>query len=260
MEQYQIFVYKIYWSDCDEFYIGSTKLRLSKRMIQHRSACRKGNKYKLYQFMREKGVNSFEYMLVSTHQVISIDEQRKYEQEKIAELKPTLNTYRAFVTDEELLVQKKEYYLNNKEELLARGKEYRQNNKEKAKEYYSKNKERILAKKKEYRQNNKENIASREKEYRHNNKEKAKEYQKEYYLNNKERITARREEYRQNNKEKIASREKEYRQNNKEKIAAQGKEKITCECGAVFKKDNKYNHKKTKKHIFYTSIHEFIYS
>ena len=58
-KEYTIKVYKIWYEDCpEEFYIGSTKEKhLSERMSTHRKDCRKGNTSKIYNLMREKGIN-----------------------------------------------------------------------------------------------------------------------------------------------------------------------------------------------------------
>ncbi len=127
MTEYQINVYKIWYADVpDDFYIGSTKSKLSTRMADHRNKARNGNTSKIYTLMREKGVNNFEYVLVATCMVHSIDEQRQFEQQFISELKPTLNTIRAFMTGEDRKEDKKEY--NNRPEVKAKKKEYYKSN------------------------------------------------------------------------------------------------------------------------------------
>ena len=123
MTEYQIQVYKIWYADApDDFYIGSTKLRLSARMAKHRSKVRSGSTSKLYTLMREKGINNFEYVLVATCMVRSVDEQRQFEQQLISELKPTLNTNRAFITEEQRKEAQKEY--DTKPGVKAKKKEY----------------------------------------------------------------------------------------------------------------------------------------
>lgn len=151
MQPYPIFIYKIFWGDSPEFYVGSSKQKLSNRMTEHRKRCKKGNDSKLYKFMEEKGVNSFQYTLLATHSVISIDEQRMYEQKAIDELKPTLNSNRAFCLEDDKETLKKfygkTYRLKHKEEL-----------KERRKKYYSKNRERLIELGREYRKVHKLNV------------------------------------------------------------------------------------------------------
>jgi hypothetical protein len=84
-----------------------------------------------------------------------------------------------------------------------------------------------------------ERIAGRtQKEYRQENKEAIKEYDKEYYQQNKE---AKAEYY------KVYG--KKYREENKEARKKKAEEKITCECGSVYRRDVKAKHLKTKKHL-----------
>ena len=157
MTEYQIQVYKIWYADApDDFYIGSTKLRLSTRMADHRSMAKRGNPSKIYTLMREKGINSFEYVLVATCMVHNVDEQRQFEQHFISELKPKLNTNRAFRTAEERKEEIKEY--RQKTEVKRRQKEYHQKSEVKAKikEYHQK--PEYKAKKKEYNKEYRESI------------------------------------------------------------------------------------------------------
>lgn len=99
--------------------------------------------------------------------------------------------------------------------------------------------------KKEYYQDNKEIKKQKVKEYNEINKEKI----KEYLQKNKEKIRQQKKEYREQNKEKIKQRENEYYEKNKDIINKKKKIKITCECGAFFRKDNMFRHKKSKKHL-----------
>jgi len=140
--QYQIKVYKIWYEDCpEEFYIGSTKKKYSsERMCWHRKDCRRGNSSKLYNLMREKGMNSFKHVQVAWSNVSNIEEQRMVEQRYLDQLKPTLNMVRAIrkeTTTKEYnkqysqthKEQKKLYNQNNKEHNSKRNKEYNERNK-----------------------------------------------------------------------------------------------------------------------------------
>ena len=44
---------------------------------------------------------------------------------------------------------------------------------------------------------------------------------------------------------------KEYHETNKERISEKLKEKMTCECGSVYRKADKLRHEKSKKHLDY---------
>lgn len=56
-------------------------------------------------------------------------------------------------------------------------------------------------------------------------------------------------QYEQDNKEKLKHYRQEYYQDKKEEICKQKKQKITCLCGSVFRKDKMSNHLKTQKHL-----------
>jgi hypothetical protein len=56
-------------------------------------------------------------------------------------------------------------------------------------------------------------------------------------------------EYYETNREKIIEEKKKYRDEHKVEIAEKRKQKITCECGSVICKGDKYKHLKTKKHL-----------
>ena len=107
---YEIKVYKIWYADApNDIYIGSTKHdRLSKRMKQHRTDATKGSPALIYRTMREKGVNNFEYCMLGSCMVSNKDEQRMFEQSYMNRLKPTLNMYRAYTSEEDYKGKKRE--------------------------------------------------------------------------------------------------------------------------------------------------------
>ena len=67
----------------------------------------------------------------------------------------------------------------------------------------------------------------------------------EYYQDNKEQ----KKQYRQDNKEQISEQKRQYYQDNREHISERHKQKVTCECGSIVRRDSLPKHKKTKKHI-----------
>ncbi len=97
MSTYKINIYKIWWEDKDDFYVGSTKQRLSVRMAGHRGIGKKNkNKQKLYRTMNKEGYGyNFNYVLLDSKQVANVDEKLKLEQEYIDKLRPNLNSGRA---------------------------------------------------------------------------------------------------------------------------------------------------------------------
>ena len=141
MTPYEIKVYKIWYEDePDEFYIGSTKYdRLSRRMDNHRCTCRFGKEEsRLYETMREKGINNFKYIQIASYMVYNSDERRMFEQKWIDKLKPSLNRYKAYSTKED----RRQSYMKycRKPEIIQRRKENNQKPEEKEKrKQYNKN-------------------------------------------------------------------------------------------------------------------------
>ena len=109
------------------------------------------------------------------------------------------------------IVEREEYYKDNREIILERSKQYQIDNKEKIKAYCIKNKEKIL----------------------------------QYNRDNKEYIQARAVQYRLDNKEHIS----QYNKNNKEKMTNYLKMPITCQCGAIVSRRNFSTHNKSIKHL-----------
>ena len=106
------FIYKIEIDN--QIYIGSTKNKyLSQRQQQHNHTLnnpnRKGYNSLLYKFCRTHNVSKIICELIET---VDDTELKILEQEYINMLEPSLNTYRAYRTEEELKEQWKEK--NNK--------------------------------------------------------------------------------------------------------------------------------------------------
>ena len=71
---------------------------------------------------------------------------------------------------------------------------------------------------------------------------------KEYYWDNVDKEREDNIEYYNNNKSYFKDYYKDYYQTKKEHL----KEKIKCECGGLYRRDSRYHHNKTKKHLEYT--------
>jgi hypothetical protein len=98
-EGYEIRAYKIWYDDKpEEIYIGSTRQTLSKRMGCYRTQAlnRRDVEPLIYKTIRTKGINDFKYVQLASCMVKNRDEQRQFEQSWIDELKPCLNTNKAF--------------------------------------------------------------------------------------------------------------------------------------------------------------------
>ena len=116
---FKVNVYKIWWEhDPETTYVGITGQTLSQRMSCHRSMARQGINTKVYQHMREHGIDCFKYVLLESSMVSCHDEKAKLEQEWIDKLKPTLNMMNAWTSPEDRkqneLQTKKEYKDNLK--------------------------------------------------------------------------------------------------------------------------------------------------
>ena len=117
-------IYKLQIND-GNFYIGSTRTDLRKRLYEHKSRSKNEPEIKLYKHIGENWEN-VKIILIENFPCNSRQELLKKEDEYIQkELKNELclNSHRASIT-------KKEYYETNKEKI-----------REKQKEYYNKKKE-----------------------------------------------------------------------------------------------------------------------
>ena len=132
-------IYKILIND--DFYIGST-WDFDKRLGTHKSYS-KTSDIKLYKAIRANN-NKFEMTLLYKYECYT-DEELKIEERKCYyKLKPSLNMYRPYRTEEEKIEYTKQYNIKNREKIT-----------EMRKQNYIKNRETILERKKQYRIENK---------------------------------------------------------------------------------------------------------
>jgi len=173
-------VYKIEIGE--NIYIGSTTQKLCNRQGLHNFHYRDNTKInKLYKKCRDNNITKIICILLEQKEVEDIDEIRQLEQQYIDELNPSLNSWSAYITEEDKKEKHKEknkkYYQENKDKLIDKQKEYNKNNKGKIKE-----------KNKKYYENNKNKMLMYVKEYRNNNIYKVKEKRKEHYDNNRDKL------------------------------------------------------------------------
>ena len=117
------------WLD-DDIYVGSTTQALSKRMDRHRSHARTDSKksnYKLYQKMKEVGIEQFYIELIEKYECNSKEELFKKEGEWIRKM-GTLNFQIAGRPIEEC---RKEYYNRDPERWREYHKKWNEDNREK---------------------------------------------------------------------------------------------------------------------------------
>jgi len=136
-------IYKIEHMDKSELlYVGSTT-DFTKRKYHHKSDCYNENKKqyncKLYKMIRENGgFNEFKIMIICefpcNNKIELIIEEEKHRKE----LQASLNSCRAFRSNEENIIHKKEYhqeyYETIKELIKEKVNKYKKNNKELIKE------------------------------------------------------------------------------------------------------------------------------
>lgn len=77
------------------------------------------------------------------------------------------------------------------------------------------------------------------------------EYEKQYYEKNKDIFLKREKKWREANPDKFKEYQQQYREDNKQQIKEYQAQPYTCECGSVFRYNEKSRHIKTKKHQNY---------
>lgn len=131
-------IYKIENDIDDEVYIGSTVQPLCERWGGHKREINR-NKYKckLYQKIREYGVEHFKIVLVEEYPCDNVEQLKAKEAEYIRQM-GTLNhtipnrTKKQYWEDkkEQINENRRQTYQTNKEVILERNKQYRETNKE----------------------------------------------------------------------------------------------------------------------------------
>ena len=131
-------IYKIYNTINDNFYVGSTTQKLSQRMKDHRSNCKRLPHLFLYKEMIEYGKEHFYIELLEKYPCNDKEELAKKEGEYIRSLKPPMNQRMLILYDNRPERYKQYYELNKdriKEKQNPRNKQYYEQNKEKIKNY-----------------------------------------------------------------------------------------------------------------------------
>jgi hypothetical protein len=79
------------------------------------------------------------------------------------------------------------------------------------------------------------------------------EYLKQYYEINKNKFLEKEKKWRENNLDKYKDYQKQYKEKNKEQLYKQQSQPYSCECGSIFRQNDKSRHFKSKKHQTYLS-------
>ena len=154
-------IYRLWSTEVDDIYVGSTCAPLHKRLYWHREASNQ-KQYKLYEAMRDLGRDAFQIELIEDYPCETVYELHRREGHWIRLLKPTLNTQLAGRTKEEY---NRQHYQDNREELLQKRRMYYVNHKDACIKYIQKYRQDNIERTKEYSQNydklNKETIEQR---------------------------------------------------------------------------------------------------
>jgi len=221
-------IYKIVCNITDECYIGSTcqpalAQRLTKHVAQYKYFLKgKCGKYMSFDILQR---NDYKMLLIQSFPCNSKDELTAQEGVVIRQYK--LNS--ACINKKIEGRTRDEWVIENKDKIKEDKKKFYEDNKEDIKKYYEYNKDKIKEDRKTYYENNKDKIKEDLKKYYEKNKEKMLEYQRQHTMNNNEKS-------------------KEYKKKYYYKTQEKYKEKITCECGACYRKSNKKQHDISKKH------------
>tara|TARA_R110000772_G_scaffold231385_1_gene342103 strand:+ start:256 stop:777 length:522 start_codon:yes stop_codon:yes gene_type:complete len=128
----------------------------------------KTSDFKKYIICRENGgYDNFVFEILEEYECNNDAERYMREQHWIDTLNPSMNSIRAYATEEQKIEYFKKYNLEHKEERKQWYLENKEERKEKRKEYYQENKEEVKEQSKIYRLKNKEKI----KQWREKNSE-----------------------------------------------------------------------------------------
>ena len=228
----QTTIYKICCNDTSitDIYVGSTT-NFANRKYGHKTSCNTSttpnHNLNVYKFIRTNGGWN-NWSMLQIENIKCKDKREALIREKywIEILKPKLNINNPYTSVEEKVVQKNDWYENNKDSIL-----------EKAKNNYEENKEQKIKYQTQYAQENKEKIS---------------EYHKEYRKLNKETLAEKTKIYREEHKEEARISQKEWREKNKEILNAKQGEIVNCECGHQYTFGNRSRHFQSKVHLQFT--------
>lgn len=192
----EIIFYKFICNDptISNTYVGHTT-NFTNRKYDHKQRC-KTIEYQhilLYKTIIENGGwDNWSMFEIERKIVASKQDALKHEQYLISLQVEKLNMCKSF------LLNKQEYYTENREEILQKKHEYYIKNKEalclKHKIWYANNKEKSYESSKEWRDNNKDYIAQKNKVWREQNHAELLEKKKIYYHQNKEQLNLKKRE------------------------------------------------------------------
>ena len=165
-------VYRLIYNDVTHYVGSTTNMRQRKASHKNNTNSKKSDKYdmELYKFIRENGGwGKWKMIQIEAYPNCKTSEElRKWERFHYDIYKPSLNSIRPYITEEEKIEKQREcgekYRDENKEQIVVNKAEYYQENKErileKCKQDYAESNEKQL----QYYQDNKEIINEKRKE------------------------------------------------------------------------------------------------
>jgi group I intron endonuclease len=164
-------VYKIFNDVDTEFYVGSTVKSLPKRKAQHKKKAEVAPDRKIYKHLQAIGWDNVKIELIENYPCVSKAELLEREKYYIELLKPSLNSVRVVLTEEEKEEERQKQFV-------------------KLNEYMKANPEIKKASDKKSYEKRREVILEQHKQYYESNKELKQQQQRDYYALNKEKIRA----------------------------------------------------------------------
>jgi len=169
-KQMMFYIIKCNNEDEEEVYIGST-FDFTKRKAQHKSSCNNENDtnytLKIYQTIRANG-GWINYSMYVIDRKVCIDklEARQHEQTLIQQYKSSLNSQRAYRSNEERLEHQRAHYVKNRETRLEYQRVYGAEHRDARKARDAKNRDALNEKSREYRAKNKDAVNEKQRERR----------------------------------------------------------------------------------------------
>jgi len=214
---FRINVYRLCNFKDYQIYIGSTKRKLRKRLLEHFRLAKYGNDKLLSQHIRDLGRDSFYMQVLEIRLVKNKKDQLKIEQKWKNIFNPSLNCLNCVTTEEEKKSRQKQWSIKNKEKISKRAKDWGYG-------------------------------------YRDRNRQHLQQKRSSYYQANKDKEKRMHQEYVDRNRDKIRKYDREWRKKNKDRLANKRKMKTLCECGSSFRKSDRAKHLRTEKHQIFVKF------
>jgi group I intron endonuclease len=167
-------IYRLVNNVDDEFYVGSTCGKLSKRKNEHKSLTKSKPHIKIYQHLNNIGWENVSIVLIEEYPCENKMELLRRERHWVDELNPSLNKQVPTRTQQQ-------YRDDNKDRIRQRDASY-----------YEKNRTRIIESTTKYRAENIQQINETKKKYVEKNREKLRDYHAKWYAEHKDEWNAKR--------------------------------------------------------------------